>query len=290
MFKNIIIYRFKKPDNDISPTLDEFVPCGSTQEKSLGWVPPREAHGKLIEVIGGNSILKLLTETKSVPTDVLTRKAAERAREINHNEGRKPSKKEMREIKEDMKLALLPHAFAKRTATTVMFTKDGFLLIDASNQSKADDAITMLVRAFDGLVVTLINTNKSPATSMANWLIEQEPPHGFSIDRECELKAADESKAVVKYGRHPLDIDEVKAHVESGKLPTKLAMTYNARTSFVLTEAMTLKKVQFLDVVFEDQSGEGHEDGFDADMTIIAGEMQPLLNGLIEVLGGEMEI
>ena len=54
---------------------------------------------------------------------------------------------------------------------------------------------------------------------MASWLIEQEGPSGFSIDRECELKACDESKAVVKYGRHALDIEEV-AHSTPEKITT----------------------------------------------------------------------
>ncbi len=291
MFKNAIIYRFTKPDSASAPNLDTFVPCGPTQEKSLGWVPPRgEEHGDLIEVIGGNAILKLVTETKSVPSDMILRHAAERDRQIEHNEGRKPGKKETKEIKEDVKLALLPLAFPKRSATLVMFTQDGFLLIDASSQAKADDAITQLVKAFDGLMVTLVNTNQSPTTSMAHWLIEQEPPHGFSIDRECELKAADESRAVVKYGRHPLDIDEVRTHVQCGKLPTKLALTFDARVSFVLTDAMALKKIEFLDVVFEDQQGENKADAFDGDVTIVAGEIRPLLKGLINALGGEIEL
>ena len=289
MFKNAILYRFAKPDSANAPTLDTFVPCGPTQEKSLGWVPPRgEENGELIEVIEGNAILKLMTETKAVPSDMIARKAAERARQIEHSDGRKPGKKEMREIKEDVEIGLLPHAFPKRSATLVMFTKDGFLLIDASSTTKSDDAITMLVRAFDGLQITRINTNTAPTSAMAHWLIEQEPPRGFSIDRECELKASDETKAVVKYGHHPLDIDEVRMHVQGGKLPTKLALTFDSRVSFVLTDAMALKKVEFLDIVFEDQSGENEADAFDADVTIVAGEMRPLLRELLEALGGEV--
>lgn len=289
MFKNAIIYRFTLPTSIVAASLDTFVPCGPTQEKSSGWVPPRgQEHGELVEVIAGQTILKLMTETKSVPGDVIARKAAEIAREIEQTTGRKPGKKETREIKDAVKMALLPHAFAKRSATMVWFIPSGFLVIDASSQAKADEAITMLVRSIDGLTVTLVNTNQSPAFSMAHWLIAQEPPQGFSIDRECELKAADETKAVVKYGRHPLDIDEVRTHVQGGKIPTKLALTFDGRVSFVLTDAMTLKKISFLDSVFEEQSNENQADAFDGDVTIMSGEMRPLLNGLIDALGGEL--
>lgn len=291
MFKNAIIYRFTKPDSANEPDLGTFIPCGPTQEKSLGWVPPRgEEHGELMEIVAGATILKLMTETKAVPSDMITRKATDLARDIEHRTGRKPGKKETKEIKESVKLALLPLAFPKRSATLVMFTSDGFLLIDAASQAKADDAITELVKAFEGLQVTLINTNTSPTTAMAHWLTEQEPPAGFSIDRECELKACDETKAVVKYGRHPLDIDEVRTHVQCGKLPTKLALTFDARVSFVLTDAMALKKIEFLDVVFENQESENEADAFDADVTIVAGEIRPLLKELIKALGGEIEV
>ena len=78
---------------------------------------------------------------------------------------------------------------------------------------------------------------------MATWLMTKESPNSFTVDRECELKASDESKAVVKYGRHPLDIDEVAQHIAQGKIPTKLALTWNDRVSFVLTSSMQLKKL-----------------------------------------------
>ena len=42
---------------------------------------------------------------------------------------------------------------------------------------------------------------------MEHWPMTQEPPAGFTADRETELKAADESKAIVRYARRPLDID-----------------------------------------------------------------------------------
>jgi recombination associated protein RdgC len=123
--------------------------------------------------------------------------------------------------------------------------------------------------------------------AMSEWLVSQEPPAGFSVDRECELKASDESKAVVRYARHPLDIDEIRQHIEQGKLPTKLALTWDERVSFVLTEGLQVKKIAFLDGVFDGTSQE-KEDGFDADAAISTGELQKLIPDLILALGGEV--
>lgn len=295
MFKNVIVYRIGPGWSATMAQMEEgldperFVACGASQEKSIGWTEPRgEAHGPLVESVGGQLILKLKIETRSLPGSVITRKAKERIAHIEATTGRKPGKKETREIKEDIKLELLPMAFTKESSVMIWIDPDASLLvIDAGSQARADEVVTMLVKCLAGLAVTLINTKVSPTAAMSDWLVTQEAPAGFSVDRECELKAADESKAVVRYSRHPLDNEEVKQHVEAGKLPTRLALTWDSRVSFVLTESLQLKKIAFLDVVFEGTSA-GKDDGFDADTAIATGELCKLLPDLFEALGGEM--
>jgi len=297
VFKNVMVYRigegWRPGLAQIEQALEaeRFVPCGASQEKSIGWVEPRgEAHGPLVEAVNGQRILKLKIETRVVPGSVVTRKAKERSAQIEATEGRKPGKKEMKEIKEDVKLSLMPMAFSKETSVWVWVDPvTQLLVVDAGSQAKADEVITMLVKSFTGLNLALINTQMSPQSAMAAWLITQEAPAGFSVDRECELKAADESKSVVRYVRHPLDTDEVKQHVEGGKLPTRLALTWEGRVSFSLTEALQLKKVTFLDVVFEATSAEKDE-GFDADVAIATGELCKLLPDLLNALGGEQAL
>ncbi|MFM2035282.1 MAG: hypothetical protein RL459_547, partial [Pseudomonadota bacterium] len=221
---------------DMEAALDKarFEECGASQEKSIGWVEPRgEKHGPLVEIVAGQRICKLMVEVKAVPSSVIARKANERAAQMEAMEGRKPGKKELREIKEDLKLSLLPMAFTKQSTVWVWIDPVARLLvIDAGSQARADEVITMMVKCLDGFGVSLINTTVSPSIAMAQWLTTQEAPPDFSVDRECELKAQDESKAVVRYARHPLDTDEVRQHIEGGKAPTRVAMTWNGRVSF----------------------------------------------------------
>jgi recombination associated protein RdgC len=294
VFKNVMMYRI---DAGWSATVAEmneglepsrYVECGASQEKSIGWVEPRgEANGPLVEAVAGQRMLKLMIEMKAVPASVVNRKAKERVAQIEASTGRKPGKKETREIKEDLKLSLLPMAFTKQIAVQVWIDpQTRLLVIDAGSQARVDEVVTMLVKSLDGFAVTLINTAASPAVAMAQWLTTQEPPAGFSVDRECELKATDESKAVVRYSRHALDTDEVRQHIEGGKVPTRVAMTWDGRVSFVLTEGLQVKKVVFLDVVFDGASA-GKDDGFDADVAIATAELQKLVPALLEALGGE---
>jgi len=271
-----------------------FAPCGASQEKSVGWMEPRgQAHGPLTEVIGGQWILQQMVETKAVPGSVVKRKVEERAQQIEATTGRKPGKKEKRELAEDARQALLPMAFTKQSTVRVWIDpQNARLVLDAGSQSKADETMTALVTAIDGLAVQLVDTKTSPAVAMSEWLSTHEAPPGFSVDRECELKAPDESRAVVRYTRHALDTDEVSQHITMGKVPTRLALTWNDRVSFVLTEALQLKKLALLDVVLEDKptaAGDRKDDGFDTDIALITGELRQLLPALFEALGGEAQ-
>ncbi|MDP3189937.1 recombination-associated protein RdgC [Rhodoferax sp.] len=294
MFKNVIMYRiapgWSLTAEQVEARLQDnpFVECGASQEKSVGWVAPRgEANGPLLEAVAGQWILKLMLQVRALPASVVNRKAQERVAQIEASTGRKPGKKETRDLKDDIRLELLPMAFTKQSSTRVWLDREAQLLVtDAGSQARADELITLLVQGLPGLALSLIDTQISPGAAMADWLVSQEAPQGFSVDRECELKAADESKAVVRYARHRLDTEEVKQHIEGGKMPTRLALTWNDRVSFVLTEGLQLKKLAFLDVVFEGASA-GKDDGFDADVAIATAELQKALPALLEALGGE---
>ena len=301
MFKNVMVYRLTSPWTTTQAKLEEaletnrFVECGASQEKSVGWIEPRgEAHGALVEIVGGQWLAKLQIEVKTVPGSVVKRKVQDQLDAIEATTGRKPGKKEKRELAEDARQALLPMAFTKQSTVLVWIDpRAQLLLTDAGSNAKADEVMTHLIKAVDGLAVQLVNTQTSPAAAMAHWLGSREAPQGFSVDRECELKAADESKAVVRYTRHALDTDEVSQHIAMGKVPTRLALTWNDRVSFVLTEALQLKKVAFLDVVFEGSPaspGDKKDDGFDADAAIATGELVQLIPDLLEALGGEMPL
>ena len=229
----MIVYRIAPPWQmgleEVEAALQKalFQECGATQEQSSGFVPPRgDAHGLLAESVGGQWVLRYMTEAKMLPASVLARKVKEKAARIEQETGRKPGKKESRELKDEAKLDLLPMAFTKQASMWVWIDPQArWLVLDTGCPGRADEVVSLLVELLPGFAVALLDTQTSPQVAMAHWLKEQEPPAGFSVDRECELKSADEAKAVVRYARHPLDIDEVRAHIEAGKLPTKLALT-----------------------------------------------------------------
>ena len=300
MFKNLILYRIGADWSASVAQVEEslakaaFIECGATQPVSFGWTWPRgTAHGPFIEAVAGQWLLTLMVEQKVLPAAVVKRRADEMARRIEQSTGRKPGKKQTKELKEEAVLELLPQAFTKQACVNVWLNPErGLLMVDAGSPARADDAVSQLVKALPGLSLTLLQTAQSASAAMSEWLVSGEPPAGFTVDRECELKSADEMKSVVRYARHALDIDEVRQHIAAGKLPTKLALTWQGRVSFVLTDAMQIKKLTFLDGVFEGQapSKAGKDESFDADAAIATGELNRLIPELIDALGGEQTI
>lgn len=298
MFKNLTIYRIAA---GWAPALEametalqaaQHVPIGATQDKAVGWVPPRgNEHDAMVESVAGQRIMKLRIETKSVPGATVREKAQAEADHIEATTGRKPGKKQMKELREDALLALLPQAFPRQSSVLVWIDPAaGLLMTDASSQGKLDEVVTALVQAFNDLSLTLLQTAVTPQSAMTSWLstvYEEEIPEGFAIERACELRSADEEKSVVKFNRHNLVTDEVRKHITEGKLPKWAAMSWEGRVGFVLDDSMRVKRIAFLEGVFDDRADDS-ESGFDADVALATGELRKLIPALVGALGGEV--
>ncbi len=303
MFKSASYYRID-PGFVLPPleALEEalqsarFVPCGATQTDSSGWMPPRGKKGTLLaEVVAGHLILKLATERRALPASAVKAALEERIEKYQQETGNeRVGAKLKKEFKEEIVFELLPRAFTKRSSTLLWLdAANRFLVVDSGSLSGSDKIVTALVEALSKVggtpfAVRPVRTNSSAAASMSHWLSTREAPVGFTVDRDCELKTPDDQKSAVRYSRHTLEIDEVPQHIAAGKVPTQLAMTWNDRVSFVLSESAQLRRLKLLDVVMDGvQAGGKDDDGFDTDVAILTGELTGLLPDLLEALGGE---
>lgn len=293
-FKNLQIYRLPAPWA-ITHTFEQqlsrkaFHPCGSQDFETRGWASPT-GDDRLVHNVCGQLIIALMVETKILPASVIRQTAEDRAKEIEDAQGYKPGRKQMKELKEQITQELLTKAFTRRKMVRSWIdTQGGWLVVDAPSQAKAEDVLDALRQSLDSFPLTLLRTERSPASCMADWLAAGEAPHGFSIDMDAELRAITEDHAKVKYSRHSLDGEEVKAHLAAGKLPTRLAVTYDERISFILTDKLEIKRVEFLDVVQESLSdAESAQELFDAQIALMTGELRRLIPAVVEAMGGEL--
>ena len=232
-------------------------------------------------------ILEYAIEDKLLPASVVRRVAAQKLEEVEASTGRKPGRKEARDMRDRVRDELLPRAFTRQSSVKVWIDpRDRLLVVDTTTQSKLDEVLQGLVRSLDGMALAPLKTESSPQAAMAAWLMANEAPGVFDLDRECELKGTDDMQSSVRYARHHLDMPEIRRHVEGGKMPTRLALSWEGKVSFVLTDALQVKKIRFIEGEFR-ESDTVEEDRFDADAAIATGELRNLLTGLLKALGGE---
>jgi len=294
-FKNLKIFRLRPTWSHSADALGAalakhaYRAASNLEMQSLGWVQPRQ-DGDLVHAVDDQMLLTLRAGAKLLPPKVVNQATKARAQEIEEQQGYKPGRKQMKEIKERVTDELLPKAFTTYRDTRVWIDpKNLWLVIDASASARADEVLGMLAKAVDPFPVEGVYTNQSPAGAMTTWLGTDEAPDGFSIDQDTELRAGGESRAKVRYVHQSIDHQDAARHIQAGKQCTRLAMTWADRVSFVLTDSLDVKRVAPLDVLKESADGTAQNDDerFDSDFALMTGELAKLLSELVDALGGE---
>lgn len=295
-FKNLQIFRLSSPWQITATELHEqlsriaFLQCASNEMQSQGWISPRN-NDLLVHSVNQQFLISLATEKKLLPSSVINQVAKARALEIEEEQGFATGRKAMKDLKERVTEELLPRAFGVRRTTMVWIDPvNQWLVIDGSSPSKADEVVKLLLKCCDRFPLEGLRTKTSPQAAMTSWLASNEAPKGFTIDQDTELKSSAEDKATVRYVRHTLEPEDIRRHIASGKQCTKLALTWNDKISFVLSDTLTIKRIKPLDLLDESKDkGSNEEERFDADFVLMTSELVRLLNDLIYALDGEMD-
>lgn len=294
-FRNLQIYRLPKNWADTPDLIEQQLstlplqPCAASALQSLGWVAPRP-NGPLVHAVNRQWLLALGVEQKLLPASVVKQFADDRAKDIEEAEGRKVGRKEMRELREAMSIELMPRAFIRRRSTFGWIDPiNGWLVIDAASPAKAEEFLEHLRKSVDSLPARLVQVAQSPSAAMTGWVAAGEAPTSFTLDQDLELRSAE--NATVRYAKHPLEGEEIRQHIATGKVVTRLAMTWGDRISFVLNENLQIKRLSFLDILKDEADGqaENEDERFDIDFTLMSGEVARLLDDLLAALGGEQE-
>ena len=301
-FKNLVVYRLPA-DWSVAPAeleeklaQRELQPCGSFDMQSRGWVHASAAE-RFVHTTHGQHLIALGVEQKLLPSSIVRQVAADRAKVIEQHQGFPVGRRQMRELKERVLEELRARALTRRRTTRAWIDPaNGWLVVDAAGAPRADELIETLRDTLGSLAVQLIETERSPSASMGAWLALGDAPLRFTIDQDLELQAADQTKATIRYTRYPLEAREIRQHLTAGMYPTRLGLTWNDRISFVLTEKLQIKRVEFLAIDKEsppDQSQPDQElaaqEQFEIDFMLMAGELNQLLADLGQALGGQPE-
>jgi recombination associated protein RdgC len=295
-FKNLCVYRLAPTcqitDGELEKILESHAlqPCGSLEMESRGWISPHGHDERLLYTLHGHWLIGLGVEQKILPASVIRQIAADRAADIAKNQPHPVGRKQMRDIRQRVTDELLPRALARRQSTLAWIDMaNRCIIVDSAADARAERVLETLRKSGADIPAKRLETHSSPASAMTAWVGAGAISPEFSIDRDLELRAADDNKATVRYVRHNLEGQDIRAHITSGKTATRLGMTWKDKISFVLTETLQIKRIEFLSLLTENNGAdaENEEERYALDFMLMTGELSLLLADLIQLLGGE---
>lgn len=207
-------------------------------------------------------------------------------------QARKLKKTEKDALKDEVLHSLLPRAFVKNNRTQLWIDiTNGLIVVDASSAKRAEDALALLRKSLGSLPVVPLTTENPVELTTTEWVkLGKVPGDYFAMGDAAELKAILTDGGVARVKKQDLTSDEIATHIEARKVVTKLAMDWQQRVTFTLTDSMTLNRVKFCDELLDQNDDIDLEDSlarFDADFVLMTGELQALIKQLITALGGE---
>jgi recombination associated protein RdgC len=297
-FKSLTLYRFTRPftlgpeELDARLATKAFRPVSELELTSSGWVPPLGRDGsQLVHATGGYVMVSARTEEKVMPAAAVKDALEARARAIEAEEGRRVGGRRRAELKDQVIFEMLPRAFTRsRERLAYLDPRGGWLVVDAASPRKAEELIALLRESVGSLPVVPLGVVDAPGAVMTGWLTAGDLPAGFLIEDECDLIDRGQARGTVRVRRQDLSSDEIRGHLDAGKVVTRLALTFDDRLSFVLDDGLTVRRLRFLDVVQEaarEVDAETGAERFDADFAVMSLELALFLPRLVDAFGGE---
>ncbi|MFC3394746.1 recombination-associated protein RdgC [Brenneria rubrifaciens] len=303
-FKNLMIYRLSRDavlskeyalsGDKLEKQLSSFAftPCGSQDMMKTGWVSPMGSRSDaLTHAVNGQIVICARKEEKILPSPVIKQTLQAKIERLEAEQHRKLKKTEKDALKDEVLHSLLPRAFSRFSQIWLWIdTVNNLIMVDAASAKKAEDTLALLRKTLGSLPVVPLTMENPIELTLTEWVRSGEPPAGFALQDEAELKAILEDGGVIRCKKQDLVSDEITAHIEAGKLVTKLALDWQERLQLVLSDDGSLKRLKFSDTLREQNDDIDRDDfaqRFDADFILMTSELAALISNLIEALGGE---
>lgn len=289
-FRNLTFFRFPNSavPHGLAVSLLECLarPVGPIEIMTRGWVPPfGRGHEAMAHQVGDATWITLGGETRILPSSVINDALGKKIAEIEEAEGRRIGGRARKRIKEDIVAELLPRALVKPyRLNAFLHTGHGFIAVDTAGRKPAENLVSELRHTLGSFPALPLNAEVSVRAVLTGWLAGEPLPEGLALGEECVLQDPVDGGGIVRCSREELQTDEVRKHLEAGKLCTRLALVLDDHVSFVLGEDLVLRKVKFLDGAMEPLE-QAERDGvaaeLDARFALMAGEVARLF-GVLE--------
>lgn len=293
MFRNLRLYRLHSPWPEGEAALSEqleqaaFRPCGPFTERSSGWEPPAgDDHPGLCRRVAGADLMRLRSQVRLLPAAALNEALEERVADFRGRTRRDPSRREKRELREEVHAELMPRALVKSERVRgFCLPAEQLIGIDTAAAASAERFLDRLRDALGSLQVTPL-AFRTPVAELLNRVFLGSGPPVFRPGRECRMQDPAAGAAVVSWLDIDVTDDDVRRHVRNGLKLTRLGIVFDELATCVIDQDGVIRKLrlQGLDEV-EDREEEALA-RLDAELALLTGVTRRLVDALKKALGG----
>ncbi len=296
-FKNITLYQltenFQYSAEELEALLAKaiFMPCPKSESASLGWVSPFGLDSQvLVHNLSGFYLIAFCKEEKILPGSVIKEELEKKLALIEKAEDRPVYRKEKKELRDQIIINLRHQAFSrKKIIFAYLDTHSNYLVIDSSSRNKAEELCSFLRKTLGSLKLALPQTKSKPENIMTQWLVGKENLPFFTVQNNCEMLDPKQKTAMIKCKEHDLNADEILSHLHTGKQIVKLALKWQDKISFDLSEDLAIRRIKFLELIKnqrEDTKALSEKEQVDLDFAIMTGEFSQFLRDLWPLFDG----
>ena len=175
----------------------------------------------------------------------------------------------------------MPRAFLRsRRILAYVDAQTGWMVVDTASDKTAEEVISLLRQMLGTFPAIPPRPNRPVAHLLTQWVEANDPPEGFTLGQECELRDPEDTQSVIRCRGQDLASEEIQTHLRAGKQVVKVGCEWAGHISFVLQDDLSLKRVSLTDALVEDAVDAGIEDPvarLEAEFALTALEIRGLL-------------
>ncbi len=297
-FKNIQVFRWASetafPSENLEQALEDmpFSPLLSSQLQTSGFSAPlKSLPEQLTQPLAGCIMISVKEQEKLIPNSVIKEALEERIEAIQSKEGRKPTRKEQTNLKDDIIHELTPKAFAKtQQHFAYIDLSEQLLIVNSATAKKAEMVIDNLREVLSSAPFTPIVPKIAPSQTLTHWLSSGRLPEKFTLGDSVVLKSLQEEGAAIRCKQVDLFSEDILAHLSNGFVVSDISLIFDDKIQFTLTDKFVIKQIKLLDVLSDQLEQETFEDeiqAFQQDITLMSMEYRQLIKALVLEMGGE---
>ena len=294
MIKNLRFYRihsdWPESEVDLSGQLEhaEFRPCAALSERSMGFEPPVENGGDLLcRRLAGADLMQLRVQSRVLPLAAVKESLVDRIAAFVNRTGREPSRKEKRDLKEEVYGELLPKALLRSDRVAAFYIRAEKLLAVATPSANNAEHLLDSLRGALGSLQAVPLEYKQPTHGLMTKIFLGDGPREFALGRECRMKDLSDPKSTVSWLDMDLADSTVRTHVKQGLAVDRLGVQFDGLLRCTVDQDLVLRKIRLEGIEeLDDLDDEDPLARHDAEFTLFCGLINRLLAALKKSLGG----